>query len=44
MLVMVTGTSVIGFRGRQGFWPWDLRRRKIERWRWLVESPPNSDT
>jgi hypothetical protein len=25
------------YRFSHGFWPWDRRRRKIERWRWLVE-------
>jgi hypothetical protein len=25
------------YRLSHGFWPWDHKRRKIERWRWLVE-------
>jgi hypothetical protein len=28
-----------GYRSDHGFWPWDRKRRKIERWRWLVETP-----
>lgn len=27
------------YRFTHGFWPWDRKRRKIERWRWLVEGP-----
>jgi len=28
---------LVHYRIRHGFWPWDRKRRKIERWRWLVE-------
>jgi hypothetical protein len=27
------------YRFAHRFWPWDFKRRKIERWRWLVEAP-----
>lgn len=32
--------SVLGYLRRHGFWPWDLKRRKVERWRGLIEDPP----
>lgn len=38
-LVAGTGGSVMSYRGIHGFWPWDFKRRTIERWAWLVESP-----
>ena len=38
-VVAATGGALIGYRQRHGYWPWDTKRRKIERWRWLVEGP-----
>jgi hypothetical protein len=38
-VVAASGGTLIGYRQRHGFWPWNRKRRKIERWRWLVEGP-----
>ena len=38
-VVAATGGTLIGYRQRHEYWPWDTKRRKIERWRWLVEGP-----
>lgn len=40
VLVGAALVSPLGYRIKHGFWPWDRKRRKIERWRWLVETPP----
>jgi len=38
--VLIGGALMVllTYRGDRGFWPWDLKRRKIARWRWLVET------
>jgi hypothetical protein len=38
-LPVLMGVALVGYRIKHGFWPWDRKRRKIERWRWLVETP-----
>jgi hypothetical protein len=38
LLVGYVAACLMNYRGRHAFWPWDLKRRKIERWRWLADS------
>jgi hypothetical protein len=37
--IAVVVAELARYRLKHDFWPWDRKRRKIERWRWLVESP-----
>jgi hypothetical protein len=39
-LVAVSGAAGFRYRGKHGFWPWDFKRRKMERYGWLVETSP----
>ena len=38
LCVGVGGANAIDYRRLHKFWPWDFKRRKIERWRWLAEA------
>ena len=40
LIVGYAAAGMMSYRGKHRFWVWDFKRRKIEQWRWLVETPP----
>jgi hypothetical protein len=42
-VVGVGVASVLRYRLQHEFWPWDRKRRMIEKWRWLVEGSSGPD-